>query len=240
MGTEQSVKEVEPITIRTLRPNEIECRVNKITPKSILLLLYKDARVDMKILDETYGINGWQRSHVEIKGNLFCNIEIWDSEKKQWILKQDVGTESYTEKQKGEASDSFKRAGFNVGIGRELYTSPFISIFHTDKDVKDNKLKWGVKFEVQHIEYNEEREISKLILIDQNGKARYEYEQDRYIMRDGINVIGCNLKDAARIKEYYTENGLLKNLLKHYDVRDTTQLIPDETKKIILKMVEGE
>ena len=114
--------------IRTLRADEIECRVQQVTEKGCVLLIYKDARVDMRILDETFGVDGWQRTHEVINGNLFCNIEIWSDEKKCWVKKQDVGTESNTEKEKGEASDSFKRAGFNVGIGRELYSSPFIWI----------------------------------------------------------------------------------------------------------------
>ena len=113
---------------RMLKAEEIECRVGTINGKGCSLLLYKDARVDMKILDETYGVGNWQRTHEVINDNLFCTIEIWNDKINQWVKKQDVGTESYTEKEKGEASDSFKRAGFNVGIGRELYTSPFIWI----------------------------------------------------------------------------------------------------------------
>jgi len=113
---------------RMLKAEEIECRVGTINGKGCSLLLYKDARVDMKILDETYGVGNWQRTHEVINDNLFCTIEIWNDRIEQWVKKQDVGTESYTEKEKGEASDSFKRAGFNVGIGRELYTSPFIWI----------------------------------------------------------------------------------------------------------------
>lgn len=92
------------------------------------LLLYKDARVDMRMLDEVYGPNNWQRSHELINGNLFCTISVWDADKGVWVNKQDVGTESNTEKEKGQASDAFKRAAFNWGIGRELYTAPFIWI----------------------------------------------------------------------------------------------------------------
>ena len=110
--------------IRLLRADEIECRVSTISEKGLSLLLYKDARVDQRILDETFTPLGWQRTHQSIDGNLYCTVEIWDDAKKQWIAKQDVGTMSYTEKEKGQASDSFKRACFNVGIGRELYTAP--------------------------------------------------------------------------------------------------------------------
>ena len=106
--------------IRLLEVNEIECRIGTINENGLSLLLYKDARVDQKILDECYSPCGWKRSHQEIGGNLYCTVEVWDKEKQQWIAKQDVDTESYTEKEKGQASDSFKRACVNWGIGREL------------------------------------------------------------------------------------------------------------------------
>ena len=113
---------------RALTAGDIECRVSTVSDKGCSLLLYKDARCDMKILDETVGPENWKRSHELINGNLFCNVSIWDEGKKEWVTKQDVGTESYTEKEKGQASDAFKRACFNWGIGRELYTAPFIWI----------------------------------------------------------------------------------------------------------------
>lgn len=125
------------LKFRDLRADEIECRVNTVTENGCSLLLYKDARCDMKILDETVKPSNWQRSHVLINGNLFCNVSIYDEDKKEWITKQDVGTESYTEKEKGQASDSFKRACFNWGIGRELYTSPSIWIPKDNVNLKE-------------------------------------------------------------------------------------------------------
>lgn len=168
--------------IRLLDASEIECRVQSVkkTKNGVgcILLLYKDARVDMKLLDETYGSMNWQRTHEVINGNLFCNIEVWDAEKSQWVKKQDVGTESNTEKEKGQASDSFKRAGFNWGIGRELYTSPFIWIDlkdgeHYDKDGK-TYLSPRTKFTVKSIGYNDEREITSLQVVDTHNVVRYE------------------------------------------------------------------
>ena len=168
--------------IRLLNANEIECRVQSVkktkTGVGCILLLYKDARVDMKLLDETYGAMNWQRTHEVINGNLFCNIEIWDSEKKCWIKKQDVGTESNTEKEKGQASDSFKRAGFNWGIGRELYTAPFIWVDLKDGEYyeKDGKtyISPRVTFKVKYIDYNADREIIALQIIDNKNTIRYE------------------------------------------------------------------
>lgn len=120
------------LKFRSLRADEIDCRVATVKlPENgnqggLSLLLYKDARVDQNILDETVGPMNWQRHHSRDNAN--CIISIWDEDKKQWIEKEDTGTESNTEAEKGLASDSFKRAGFNWGIGRELYTAPFIWI----------------------------------------------------------------------------------------------------------------
>ena len=111
---------------RPLTKDEIDCRVATCNGNGVTLLLYKDARVDQNILDETFGIFGWQRSHQLIDGNLYCTVSVRNPETGEWIHKQDVGKESNAEKEKGQASDSFKRACFNLGIGRELYTAPFI------------------------------------------------------------------------------------------------------------------
>lgn len=102
--------------IRLMNADEIECRVGTIGERGLSLLLYKDARVDQRILDETFTEFGWRRTHQEIGGKLFCTVDVWDAEKQQWISKQDIGTESTAEKEKGQASDSFKRACFNWGL----------------------------------------------------------------------------------------------------------------------------
>ena len=138
---------------RALTAGEIECRVSTVSDKGCSLLLYKDARCDMKILDETVGPENWKRSHELINGNLFCNVSLWDEGKKEWVTKQDVGTESYTEKEKGQASDAFKRACFNWGIGRELYTAPFIWIKSGDVTLaqKNGKSTTYDKFSVEQI-----------------------------------------------------------------------------------------
>lgn len=164
--------------IRLLTASEIECRVATTSSNGASLLLYKDARCDMRILDECFGITGWQRSHELINGNLFCCVEIWDSEKKMWIRKQDVGTESNTEKEKGQASDSFKRACFNLGIGRELYTSPFIWVT-TNSSEYDTKGKFKTKFVVTSIGYNENREINSLKIADNKGVERFSFSEGK-------------------------------------------------------------
>lgn len=121
---------------RDLRADEIDVRVSQINKNGCILLLYKDARCDMNILDETVGSMNWKREHTRDNAN--CIVSLWDDRKQQWISKEDTGTESRTEKEKGLASDSFKRACFNWGIGRELYTAPFIWVPAIDKDNKPN------------------------------------------------------------------------------------------------------
>lgn len=167
---------------RRLRANEIDARVAFISEKGCSLLLYKDARVDQNILDETVGAENWQRSHQIIGNNLYCTVSIWDSEKGLWISKQDVGTESYTEKEKGQASDSFKRACFNWGIGRELYTAPFIWINGGNVKVEDRNGKKTTHdtFTVKDIGYNNSGEIIHLkIQNDKQKKIVYTYGQEQ-------------------------------------------------------------
>ena len=151
------------IEFRTLRAEEIECRIGTISAKGLSLLLYKDARVDQNILDETVGCLNWQRRHC--RDNQNCIVSIWDDEKKQWIEKEDTGTESNTEKEKGLASDSFKRACVNVGIGRELYTAPFIWISANDANIQtiqNGKCRCNDKFFVEAIRYDENKNIVAL------------------------------------------------------------------------------
>lgn len=136
---------------RTLKASEIDCRVSTVSEKGVSILLYKDARCDMNILDETVGPFNWQRSHSRDNAN--CIVSIWDKDKSQWVSKEDTGTESYTEKEKGIASDSFKRACFNWGIGRELYTAPFIWVKNGDVTLTQKNNKWTTydKFVVEQI-----------------------------------------------------------------------------------------
>nr|WP_296470394.1 hypothetical protein [uncultured Acetatifactor sp.] len=166
-------------TVRLLKAAEIECRIGTINEKGLSLLLFKDARVDQKILDETYTPLGWRRSHQAIDGNLYCTVEVWDEDKKQWVGKQDVGTMSYSEKEKGQASDSFKRAGFNWGIGRELYTAPFIWIPAAKAKVyqKGGRYATNERFSVKSIGYNDDREIAALEIVDSKGEAVYSLRQ---------------------------------------------------------------
>lgn len=170
---------MEDIKIRALRADEIECKVAQVGEKGVQLLLYKDARCDKRILDETFGMFGWADCYSEIKGNLYCSIMLYDEKTGMWIQKQDCGIESaFGDKEKGEASDAFKRACFNVGIGRELYTKIFIWIKtetvpagkkgdKTLYKLKDNFQSWFVSY----IETDNEKEKIKYIEIS-DSKAK--------------------------------------------------------------------
>ena len=162
--------------VRLLRASEIECRVASVNAKGVTLLLYKDARVDQRILDETFGPFGWRRSHQCIDGKLFCSVEIYDGEKKEWVVKQDVGTTGYAEKEKSQASDSFKRACFNWGIGRELYSAPFIWIPAEKAEIvkRGDSLTCNTRFNVTDISYNSDREITGVRICNNRGAVVYE------------------------------------------------------------------
>ena len=164
---------MENLQFRKLRADEIEVRVATVSEKGASLLLYKDARVDQRLLDETVGAMCWQRSHEEIGGNLYCTVSIYFKELDEWVYKQDVGTESNTEKEKGQASDSFKRACFNWGIGRELYTAPFIWLDITRAGAYEDRGKWKTRerFKVSRIGYDNAGNINDLEIINEKSKA---------------------------------------------------------------------
>ena len=212
--------------IRTLRPSEIECRVQQVKSNGCVLLLYKDARCDMRILDEVFGIDGWEREHQVVNGNLYCTVRIWSEKRQQWISKQDVGTESNTEKQKGEASDSFKRACFNIGIGRELYSAPFVWINLDKSEVQEEnrryKLDYKVKFEVKEIEYNEDREISKLVIIDQNGKERFSYGNAKNKTKAKSNPLLEEVYKMAKERGFNKSSVNNKIIEKGFDILNFT------------------
>ena len=164
--------------IRLLRADEIDCRPQTVKAGGCSLLLYKDARCDMNILDETYGSLNWKREHTRDNHN--CIVSVWNSDIQQWISKEDTGIESNSEAAKGLASDSFKRACVNFGIGRELYTAPFIWIkLSSGETYTDSKgriqLAVGLKFFVKKIEYKD-RVITGITISD--GKT------DRFTMHD--------------------------------------------------------
>ena len=167
-------------SFRPLRADEVEVRVGNVSKqgKGCSLLLYKDARCDMRILDETVGPENWQNEFYEHKGTLFCKLGILidrDEQFNEWIWKDNAGAPSNMEAQKGEASDAFKRAGFMWGIGRELYTAPFIWVSSNDCELVDRNGKWQCfdKFTVTQMDVLDGRIVSLEVVNDKTGKVVY-------------------------------------------------------------------
>ena len=225
---------MEKTNIRMLEAGEIECRVGMVNEKGCSLLLYKNGRTDMRLLDETFGIFGWKKSHQFIDGNLYCTIDIWDQEKKQWISKQDVGTESYAEKEKGQVSDSFKRAGVCVGIGRELYTAPFIFIPISKVTVKEERGKKVVKdsFRVQSITYNEEkRTIDGLVIVNQENQVVFQCMNVSKNKNKGAKVTLTTEQTAALLEELKRTGISLTSVLRKHNLNKISDMSPELWKK---------
>ena len=219
---------------RLLKAEEIDCRVNTINEKGLTLLLYKDARVDMNILDETVGSMNWQRDHKELKGNIYCGISIWDEDKQQWITKWDCGKESFSESEKGESSDSFKRAGFCIGIGRELYTSPFIWISNENYTTteKNGKLTTYDTFRVKQIRYNENREIDGLVIVNVKTN-KVVFEMGGMINLKEINDMSIQESQKQRIKELNKQ--MIKDYLTELGKAKISELTYGEANELIKK-----
>ena len=216
------------LEFRTLYANEIECRIAQAKDNGVSILLYKDARVDQNLLDETVGAMNWMRSHSRDNAN--CTVSIWDDEKKQWISKEDTGKESNTEAEKGLASDSFKRACFNWGIGRELYSAPFIWVDAGNAKIvqgKDGKPKCFDSFKVREIEYDANRNISKLVIIKSNGAVVYTMGgADRPAPKKDNALEEAELK--SKVLAYINRHKLgaekVQKLCAHYKITSINQL----------------
>lgn len=193
---------MEKYKTRLLKASEIECRAGVISNKGVSLLLYKDARADQRILDETFGIFGWKRSHQSINGDLYCTVEIFDKETGMWVSKQDAGAAGRSEKEreKSLASDSFKRACFNWGIGRELYTAPFIWIpaERTEIQERGGKFCCNDRFSVATIAYNDERAISSISITNSKYKVVYVMGADNSVNSLSSTQIASLKKELAR------------------------------------------
>ena len=219
---------------RKLKADEIDVRIATISEKGASLLLYKDARVDQNILDESFGIFGWKRSHQLMGDRLYCTVEVKNPDTGEWIAKQDVGVESYTEKEKGQASDSFKRACFNLGIGRELYTAPRIWIgcenYKVTKGSSGKPTTYDT-FSVQEIAYDGNK-ISRLVIVnnDRKGATVFEYGGHASDEKIGDEVI-AGLKVACA--KYGAPEEVLLNA---FNVKEFSEIKVDQYRKLRLKV----
>ena len=236
------------MNFRLLRADEIDCRISQIGSNYCTLLLYKDARCDMNILDETVGALDWKREHKRENAN--CVVSIWNSEIKEWVSKEDTGTESFSEAEKGLASDSFKRACFNWGIGRELYTAPSIIFFPkkemtpkgkdgeffeykrvNDKPVYTTK----TRFYVDYIGYDENRNISDLVRRDHKGNIRFEQltkETEKLMLKETQK-----LRKLLEQNEDKDDNFDRAEFYKYFKVQADNQL-NEKQRKIAIGLLE--
>lgn len=206
---------------RTLRADEIDVRVQQVKKNGAgkvyaQLLLYKDARVDMTLLDEEFGILGWQREHSFKDGKNYCKVSVFDKEHNVWVVKEDIGTPSNTEADKGQASDAFKRACVNLGIGRELYSSPKLVIelgdkeYYATKDGKGNdvyRASTFLSFAVSAIDYDERRNIVAIEIVDNNGRTRKtigEIHSALFVAKAEANA-ARSVKEAHNVWKKYPE-----------------------------------
>lgn len=219
------------LEFRLLEAEDIEARIAQCSQYGVGLLLYKNARVDQNILDETVGAMNWQRHHTRENAN--CIVSIWDDEKKQWIEKEDTGTESNTEAEKGLASDSFKRACFNWGIGRELYTAPNMFVFAKDLKTLEptewqGKKKWTCKdtFKVTEIEYLDKR-IVYVKLYNFKTEKYIEFgtpKEDLKKQQKIENALISEVKIKALLARCDKEGVDIKTILKLYKVSSVADL----------------
>ena len=223
---------------RLLRANEIECRISSCNQYEVQILLYKDARVDMNLLDEVHGSLGWQNQYELIDGQLFCVVEVWDAEKGMWISKENVGVESYTEKEKGRASDAFKRACFNLGIGRELYTAPDMKVKSKDLKThsKDENGRWTCRdtFKVESIEYDGDR-ISYVTIKNLKTQGLLEFGEPVQAknQREELENMTLGEAKAAVLRSRMRSECIdAEKLLSSYGVTDTSELTEKQFSQI--------
>ena len=215
---------------RLLTADEIECRVAQIKASGLSLLLYKDARCDMNILDECVGMMNWQKRYS--RDNRNCEVGIYDSEKKEWIWKEDTGTESNTEQEKGLASDSFKRACFNWGVGRELYSAPFIWIGKESCNIEANGQRYvcSDRFKVSSISYDDRERISYLRIINsKNGKTVYEWRNGKLSRSQLITL------ERVLVEHDHSE----EDVCEYFRVKKLSDLNTEQFKKLMDSMGES-
>lgn len=227
--------------MRKITKEDIQVKVKQVFEKGAILLLYKDARYDMKVLDETFGSMNWQCDYKVVKDNLYCGIGVRDKDIKEWVWKWDCGIESREDgdgnEKKGEASDAFKRAGFKWGIGVELYTSPFIfaNVETVEKDHKWYLKDKFIKFSIQGIWYDEDNggDIGALVIEDNKGNIVFQWKKKGFIIKEDKKTVA---KDKYNKAVEYLKNIPIDDFKKKKDkIAKQIVCIIDDMTKIGLK-----
>lgn len=227
--------------MRKITKEDIQVKVKQVFEDGAVLLLYKDARYDMKILDETFGSMNWQADYKVVKDNLYCGIGVYDKEKKEWVWKWDCGIESREDgdgnEKKGEASDAFKRAGFKWGIGVELYSAPFIfaNVETVEKDRRFYLKDKYIKFKVQGIWYDEDNggDIGAIVIEDNKGNIVFQWKKRGFITKEEKENL---VKDKYNKAVEYIKNITIEDFKKKKDkIAKQIVCIIDDMTKIGLK-----
>lgn len=221
------------LKFRNLNADEIDVRVGSVAKDKswISLLLYQNSRVAMDLLDEVVGKCNWQRIHTRDNAN--CIIEIWDDDKKQWICKEDTGIESFSDKEKGLASDSFKRSAVNWGIGRSLYSAPNIYIYGNAEQLKYDK------YSVKDISYNENDKINKLTITDKKGNVVYAYPTTNQKTTSTQTRQPKLISEAQRKRLFAISKGnndVVKQVLERHKYEKTEQIKVSDYEKICMEI----
>ncbi len=217
---------------KPLKISEVEFRQGRVSGNKVSYLAYKDARVDQNRLDEVVGPGYWQRKHEVIDGNLYCSVGIYNPDINQWVWVQDVGTPSNFEAEKGAASDAFKRACFNLGIGRELYDYPKITIdLKPGEEAKWLQLRWeGL---------TDDNGVVELRAYSDN-ELRYSYKrQDNWklegFMQENTQSILNNYGLIQDVKEAIERYSREENLEELYVAAELWFGLPQEDQKLLFR-----
>ena len=217
---------------RLLKAEEIECRMGNWNKDKTryTVLLYKTSRTDMDILDEVFGIDNWQVDYQMIGEMLFCTISVWSEQRGCWVRKSSNGTEGNIEADKSKASDAYKRAGFMVGIGRELYSAPQIWL---DSSISPYDL------EVNQIEYDESDKICTLVL-SAKGKTVYQFRNGKGVAEKKEAPQGVDHDTLERIRDIVAklefEGKNLDDILKFYGVKTIGEIPLEKWEKMLAKV----
>lgn len=245
------------LKFRALKAEEIEVRIGSVTDKGLSLLLYMDARAAALLLDETVGPMNWRCSYRDVNSKMYCSVDIYDSDKKEWVSKENVGTESNTEAEKGEASDGLKRAVATWGV-RELYTSPFLWISKDnlkshEKKTFNGKDVWKSydKFTVSDIEIElngYSRKITKLVITNTStGAVCFEWSLDKGLKKTVSKkekvgeTVTVNLKateEQIAIMQTVYKGEKLEKLFAANHISDLSELSFEKATEIVAQLAE--
>ena len=180
------------INFKHLTPNQIEVRPTGTTPKGqCTLLLYIDSRCASNILDETVGAFNWSIEYKSIGDKVFGRLSIYDEERNIWVHKEDTGSASEFEADKGLSSDILKRCLARWGCDC-LYTAPKIKIQCPENYYFNDKMT--MSFSVKSIDYVGKR-ISQLTIVDRFDNVVFDWT---------INQTAAPVYNSGNTKLYMT------------------------------------